>query len=169
MNIVHNKQATAQITLAASALPVERHAAEELQRFLREMSGVEVPIADYPATDRPNIYLGAAAPGTGLELTEEALGFDGFVVKTVGNDVILAGSQPYSCLYAVYHLLARYLGCGFFEDGDRFPGVRSSNSASSMNDASLAFCTASISMPVISPMLPAGGPLPSGSNGWIMG
>ena len=121
MDILHHQLAVAQITLASTALPVERHAAEELQRFLRVMSGVEVPIAACPATDRPNCYIGSAAPPAGLELTEAALGFDGFVVKTVGNDLILTGRQPYSCLYAVYHLLTKYLGCGFFEDGDQIP------------------------------------------------
>lgn len=121
MHIVHHKQAVAQITITASAFPVERHAAEELQRYLCEMSGVKVPIAECPATDRPNVYLGAAAHNAGLDLSETTLGFDGFVVKTVGEDMILSGSKPYACLYAVYHLLARYLGCGFFEDGDQIP------------------------------------------------
>ena len=121
LHITHQQHALAQITLAASALPVERHAARELQRFLRAMSGVEVPIREQPASDRVNLFIGAAAPDAGLELTEEALGFDGFVVKTVGNDVVLTGRTPYACLYAVYHLLSRHLGCGFFEDGDQIP------------------------------------------------
>jgi hypothetical protein len=43
------------------------------------------------------------------------------VVRTSGRDLILAGRQPYSTLYAVYHLLERHLGCGFFEDGEQVP------------------------------------------------
>ncbi|MFH1571121.1 MAG: alpha-N-acetylglucosaminidase C-terminal domain-containing protein, partial [Gemmatimonadota bacterium] len=38
-----------------------------------------------------------------------------------GRDLLLAGRQPHSALYAVYHLLERHLGCGFIEDGDQVP------------------------------------------------
>ncbi|MBU4199004.1 MAG: alpha-N-acetylglucosaminidase C-terminal domain-containing protein [Verrucomicrobia bacterium] len=111
----------AQIVISANPSPVERHAAEELQRYLEMMSGAKLPVERVSAQDRPNIYIGVCAPSAGLDLSAAALGFDGYLVKTVGNDIILAGVQPYSCLYAVYHLLERHLGCGFFEDGDQVP------------------------------------------------
>ncbi len=81
----------ARIVLPAAAKPVEQHAAQELQRFLFEISGAKLPIATIPAENSSNIYIGAAAPGEGLDLSEEALGFDGYIVKTVGKDLILTG------------------------------------------------------------------------------
>lgn len=114
-------QPNAQIVLSAAPTPVERQAAEELQRFVRQMSGATLPIGAGRATAQSHIYIGAAAPPDGLNLSPEALGFDGYLVKTQGTDLILTGIKPYSCLYAVYHLLERHLGCGFFEDGDQVP------------------------------------------------
>jgi len=67
------------------------------------------------------VYVGSAPTDKSLDLSEATLGPDGFVVKTVGDDLVLTGARPYSCLYAVYHLLERHLGCGFFEDGDQVP------------------------------------------------
>jgi hypothetical protein len=111
----------ARIVVAAGAAEVERHAARELQKYLVQMSGAELPIGNEAANEGTNIYLGAAAPPGGLNLSEAALGVDGYVVRTSGKDIVLAGAKPYSCLYAAYHLLERHLGCGFFEDGDQVP------------------------------------------------
>lgn len=121
ITLIDNGIAVAQIVLPSSPQPVERHAADELRKYLKQMSGAEVPVSETPAAGRPNIFIGSAANREGLDLSEEALGFDGYVVQTVGQDLLLTGVKPYSCLYAVYHLLERHLGCGFFEDGDQVP------------------------------------------------
>lgn len=112
------------VVVAPDCLPVEYHAAEELTRYLKEMTGLELPIVRKPTASGPNIYIGSAAPVAGLNLSETTLDFDGYLVKTVGNDLVLTGIKPYSCLYAVYHLLERHLGCGFFQDGDQVPHRR---------------------------------------------
>ena len=121
IRLCQNGQPAAQIVVSPAAAPAEQHAAEELQRFLRQMSGAELPIANAPAKDLPNITIGSAAPEGKLDLSEEALNFDGYVVKTLGGDLVLAGAKPHSSLYAVYHLLERVLGCGFLEEGDQVP------------------------------------------------
>lgn len=121
VTLVEQGQARGQIVIAAKASPVERHAAGELQKYLEQMSGARLPVTAHPAADRPRILLGSAAPMEGLDLSEQALGYDGFLVRTSGQDLLLVGRQPYSCLYAVYHLLERHLGCGFFQDGDQVP------------------------------------------------
>lgn len=113
----------ARIVVAPGAAEVEKHAAGELRKYLLQISGAELPIGNAAGEEGTNIYLGAAAKGQGLDVSEEALGFDGYVVRTNGRDVVLAGAKPYSCLYAAYHLLERHLGCGFFEDGDQTPGA----------------------------------------------
>ena len=110
-----------QITIPPQPLPVQRHAARELSRYLKEITGADVPVSSTPREAGGNVYVGLAAPGHGLDLSEEVLGFDGFVVKTTGKELVLTGVEPYSCLYAVYHLLERHLGCGFFENGDQVP------------------------------------------------
>jgi len=120
MRIIENGKPHARIVIPPSPLPVEQHAADELNKYLSQMSGAELPVVSAPSTAAPNIFIGSAAPGT-PDFTEDLLGFDGFVVRTAGDDLILAGIKPYSCLYAVYHLLDTHLGCGFFQDGDQVP------------------------------------------------
>jgi hypothetical protein len=48
--LVENGDPRTRIMVADDAPPAERYAAEELQRFLREMSGAEVPIVSAVAT-----------------------------------------------------------------------------------------------------------------------
>jgi hypothetical protein len=109
----------ARIMVAADAAPVERHAAVELQRYLTAMSGACLPISTAPDPDAPQLRIGRAALAGGADVSD--LGFDGYVVERRDGQVWLAGAQPYAALYAVYHLLERHLGCGFFEDGDQVP------------------------------------------------
>ncbi len=133
LRLIEGGKSMAQIVLPSHPGSVEQHAAEELQKYLEQMSGAKLPIHDVTAEDRPNICIGAAAPRTGLDLSETLLGHDGYVVKTAGKDILLAGRKSYSCLYAVYHLLERHLGCGFFEDGDQVP-QRATVQVAGLND-----------------------------------
>ena len=121
IEIVMDGQPHARIVVLEAASPVENHAAAELNKYLYQMSRIHLPVETVSGLEQTNIYIGSAAPTTELNLSEEVLGFDGYVVKTVGTDIALVGIKPYSCLYAVYHLLTRHLGCGFFEDGDQVP------------------------------------------------
>lgn len=121
LQLVADGRARAQIVVPANPQPVEQHAAEELQKYILQMSGAKLPIGSAVAKEGVNIYIGSAAPSGRVDLSEAALGRDGYVVEVSDKDVILAGVESHSCLYAVYQLLERHLGCGFFEDGDQVP------------------------------------------------
>ena len=119
--LVINGKPNARIVIPATPEPVECFAAEELQKYLQQMSGAELPIVDRAPADRPAIFIGAAAPTRDLDLSEAALGEDGYVIRTTEAGLVLAGAKPYSALYAVYRVLEDHLGCGFFEEGDQVP------------------------------------------------
>ncbi len=129
---------TASIVVAKKAPAVERHAARELRKYVQRMTGAELPVRTGSRGDGPSIYIGSAAPVRELDLSKSALGEDGYVVKTVGGNIVLTGARPYSCLYAVYHLLENYLGCGFFEDGDHVPR-QASVAVPALNDVEKPF------------------------------
>jgi alpha-N-acetylglucosaminidase len=109
--LVNDTHPSARIVISKDPPAVERHAAEELQKYIQQMTGAVLPIGPTSSPSEVNIFLNAPVA--------DDMGFDGYVVRTQGNNLILAGAKPYSCLYAVYHLLERHLGCGFFEDGDQ--------------------------------------------------
>jgi len=131
--MVVDGQPRACIVVSDSASLVERHAAAELTKYICQMSGAQLPVETTPSDNKTNIYIGRAAPTEGLDISEETLGFDGYMVKTIGHNIVLVGIKPYSCLYATYHLLTKHLGFGFFEDGDQVPR-QSSVTVRELND-----------------------------------
>lgn len=99
------------IYLPAGPAPAERYAAEELQAYLKQIAGVELPIRE-GAPAGPAILLGRAFAEAKLPGFDwAALKEDGCLAKTVGGDLLLAGATPRGTLYAVYELLDREFGC----------------------------------------------------------
>lgn len=114
------------IVIPESASPSVRHAAEELARFIREMTGAELPVrtdAAQPATEH-EILLGAnrRLGELGIQVDWGKLGNEGYVLKTVGTRLIVAGGEPRGTLYGVYGLLEDHWGCRWFTpDCSRIP------------------------------------------------
>ena len=82
------------IVLPAAAIPAERYAAEELQRYLEKLSGAKLPIvADTVEPTAREIQLGSTAHLARLRSKVDfaGLGPDGFVLGVEGNSVIIAG------------------------------------------------------------------------------
>lgn len=122
--LVQEGQSDYVIVTSADALPAERTAATELQNFLREVTGAELPIQleSEVAAGARQVLVG---PGTRLkELAPEvdwpALGSDGIVLKTVGPHLILAGGRPRGTLYAVYTFLEEIVGCRWWTATESF-------------------------------------------------
>jgi len=91
------------------------HAARELATWLRAVGGVELPIVEEGREgEGPALRLGAgaAARAHGLDEAAAALGPDGVLLRTIGDDLFLLGGAR-GRLYAVYELLERFLGCRF--------------------------------------------------------
>jgi hypothetical protein len=105
------------IVIAASASPSEKHAASELQRFLREICGAELPVGD----DRTEMTAHEILVGDSAHLRQSGekidwgrLGNEGFVMRTSGGHLILAGGRQRGSMYAVYAFLEEILGCRWF-------------------------------------------------------
>ncbi len=112
------------ILVGENASASVRHAAEELQYFLREMSGAVLPICD----DREEFQEKSIVLGECSALNQvgcvypEGLGDEGFVLRTVGQTLLILGSQVRGVLYGVYTLLEKYFGCRWFTpDVSRIP------------------------------------------------
>ncbi len=109
------------IALAQDAIPAEKTAARELQKYVQQISGALLPIKsenDVPEK-APQILVGG---GPRVEWLVEhpnvkSLGADGFFISTTGNTIILAGGRPRGTLYAVYEFLEA-LGCRFWAPGE---------------------------------------------------
>ena len=84
------------IVLSKDASPSEKHAARELQRFIREMSGAELPIAlegDKSLTRLIVIGDGELVKWLKVPVDFKSLGDEGFAIKTAGPHLVIAGGR----------------------------------------------------------------------------
>ena len=96
----------------------------ELQNHLREVTGAELPIrpvADVSA-DAKQILVGLSSrlQERAPDVDFEALGWDGIFMRTVGQDLLLAGGRPRGTLYAVYTFLEEIVGCRWWTATESF-------------------------------------------------
>jgi hypothetical protein len=113
-------QSAYRIVLADDASPSTRHGAEELQNFLQQICGVKLPVvSDKEPLVEHEIILGdnahLRAIDTGIDL--KPLGSEGYVIRTVGRRLLIAGGALRGNMYGVYGLLEDHLGCRWFAPG----------------------------------------------------
>lgn len=105
------------IVVADDASPSTKYAAQELQRWLREMTGATLPIVSDEGQPRPHeIILGDNAHLRRLKVDVDfaKLGKEGYVLRTQGPHLVIAGGALRGNLYGVYGLLEDHLGCRWF-------------------------------------------------------
>jgi len=105
------------IVISANPSPSEKHAAAELQHFLKEISGAELPIGDDSTPmGAHEILVGDSEHlrKSGERIDWGSLGNEGFVIRTSGGHLILAGGRLRGSMYAVYTFLEDVLGCRWF-------------------------------------------------------
>jgi len=99
------------VTAKGSSAPV-RHAAKELKMFLKEVTGADLALDLKGEAGSPRILVGAkAAALADAAFSIDGLGNEGLVIRTAGDDLILAGGEPRGTLYAVYAFLEDHVGC----------------------------------------------------------
>ena len=113
-----------QIVLEPEASPSERHAAEELQQFFKACTGVTLPVAEVASESAPMIVLGCGpvAKRLGVDPADDALGEQGFVIRSVPPHLVIAGTAAAGTLYGVYDFLENQLGVRWYApDATRTP------------------------------------------------
>ncbi len=112
------------IVLPDKPAAAETTAAQELQDYLAQVTGVKLAILAEAKVPRqtPQIVLGAAARVKELapDLNPDSLGYDGIVIRSVGPNLILTGRPPRGTLYAVYTFLEDVVGCRWWTSTESF-------------------------------------------------
>ena len=120
VRLVENGASGHQIVLEPGASASEKYAAQELQTYFKACTGVELPIAEQaPGGDVPMIVLGCGpvAQHLGVDPKPEALGEQGYVMRTVSPHLVIAGSPMAGTLYGVYDFLEAHLGVRWYAPG----------------------------------------------------
>lgn len=110
-------QTAYQIVISSHASPAERHGAEELKHYLKEISSANFPILLENEYEKgPAILIGRSKLSESALTDEEwkSLGQEGFQLCAVDGNLIIAGSPVRGALYGVYGFLEKYLGCRWF-------------------------------------------------------
>ncbi|NUQ64121.1 MAG: DUF4838 domain-containing protein [Pirellulales bacterium] len=120
-----NGQSPYRIVVAENASPSTKHGAEELQKFLAEMTGARLPIvSDQEPAGPREIFLGDSARFRAMKtgIDPASLGREGYVIRAVGAHLVIAGGSVRGNLYGVYGFLEDHLGCRWFTpDCSRIP------------------------------------------------
>ncbi len=106
-----------QIALQENASPSEKHAAEELRFFFKACTGINLPINTVSGiTTTPMILLGygPVAGELGITFEKEALGEQGYQIKTVTPHLVIAGTPEAGTLYGVHDFLENHLGVRWY-------------------------------------------------------
>jgi len=91
-----------EIAVATEAIPAERYAAEEFQRWFGKATGLELPIREGSGEERQQVRIGFDS-----ELEE------GFRIVVEKERLEIAGGRPRGALYGVYQFLEDFLGVRF--------------------------------------------------------
>ncbi len=95
--------------------PSELTASTELQSYLKQISGVEIPIVtDSTKAAKKEIIVGKTNREAEGQFDREELGNDGFVIKSEGKKLWLVGGEQRGTLYSVYSFLEEYLGVRYY-------------------------------------------------------
>ena len=87
------------------------YASKELELYFENASGADIEIKSESekSADKKYLSIGETAlmQSAGINLDKNALGRDGFIIKTVNDAVYMCGGDDYGSLYAVYEFLAQ--------------------------------------------------------------
>ncbi len=114
-----NKIERISIVLPEEPVKDESFAAGELKDYLRKISPVSVSIVKENSwNEGPSIHVGRTRYVESLGLRFDNLDLHGYIIKTVGANLVLAGREPYGTQFAVYGFLQDYLGVRWFMPGE---------------------------------------------------
>lgn len=135
-NIIEDGKTDYSIIISENAKPVEKTAAEELSKYLKKMSGADIPVVSDSAEESENeIIIGNTDRDvySGVDFAE--LGEEGFCLKAVGKKLLIAGGSERGVIYGVYTFLEEQLGCRWYtNDYEYIPENDTISFSADLND-----------------------------------
>lgn len=124
LKLAENSASTYAVLIDRStASPSEIYAVSELVRFFGQVTGAVLPV--FPVSPNfprkgpfytKNIIIGknCLTGEMGINPEIDALGDEGFLIRTVEDTLVIAGGRQRGTLYGVYTFLEDYLGCRWY-------------------------------------------------------
>jgi hypothetical protein len=115
-SLVSRSQPNAEIVIAEKADPPMVFAAHELQRYVKEMSGADLPLV-HAASRKPAIVLVSRPLAQDQQALLDPREEDHYRLSVDARTLKIEGASPRAVLFGVYDVLER-LGCGWCVPGD---------------------------------------------------
>ena len=120
-DIVINKPSQASIIISRTPSKTERFAAKELSKYIKMMTGVDIPVHKEGEKTDGILFLIGRCKANEKYLAKfgqsiSGPGPDSFLIKAKGNKIILVGGGDRGTLYSVYAFLDKQ-GCRWFIPG----------------------------------------------------
>ena len=123
--IVDHGKSFYHIVTAKIPQDAELYAASVLYQYLYKSTNTIVPFfSDVERCPRrtPEIHIGANVRADQIDVSH--LADDGFLIRTQGEDIVIAGKTPRGTVYGVYYFLEKYIGFKCFtKDTETFDSV----------------------------------------------
>jgi len=115
---------TATIVLQAKANPRLNKATADLQRYVKAICGVELPIrTDGKRVDGTGIYIGQCEATTEADLPDKSLNPETYAIRVRDGNLLLTGRWPTATCFAVSSFVESVLGVRWFAPGDLWEHV----------------------------------------------
>lgn len=107
------------IFLPAKPSKTEMRAAAVLRDYFTRVTGTELPVVKEDKINiLPGIFIGNSSLLNRNDLSR--LPDDGFIIRTIQKNILIAGNGPKGSLYAVYEFIEKYLGCRKWDGGPAY-------------------------------------------------
>ena len=115
IDLVKDGKSDYKILLPAVATDTENYASGELISFFKQATGISLPVVtDANGVDKNGKYLSigdtALFEESGMQVSLEELGGDGFKIQTYGNSIIMNGADEGGKIYSVYDFMEEQIG-----------------------------------------------------------
>ncbi|OQA88886.1 MAG: hypothetical protein BWY31_00071 [Lentisphaerae bacterium ADurb.Bin242] len=117
MVLAENGKAKCRIITAETLTRPSTETLAELKEHLTRMTGAvfeTVRESELPSSE-DGIYYGDTAFARSHGIDVKKLGREEWVIRSVGNSLVIAGGEPRGTMYGALHFLEKYLGCRWFD------------------------------------------------------
>ena len=111
--IINNAKSNYHIVVSSQATPVEKDAADVLQRYLLAVSGCKLPVLNEAKnTNAKQLIIGGDGVLSSSDIND--LSEDGVVIKSINSSIVFGGGNRKGVLYSVYTFLDSMLNCKMY-------------------------------------------------------
>src|SRR5690606_30905774 len=116
VDLIADGESDYQIFISSDALQLEQYAAKELQRYIERVSGVTLPITNQKPDNGKAIFIGfKEAPESILKnLPTDSFINEEYIIRSDGQQLLIAGAGKRGTLYGVIGYLADHLGVRWY-------------------------------------------------------